>query len=51
MKEIEQQTALPTLLSLLKLYSCVGLDKLVTLLDNKLNTQTLRYDLIYFSTF
>jgi len=46
MKEIDQQTALPTILSYLRLYSSIGLDKFVTLLDKKMNTQMLRTHLL-----
>jgi translation initiation factor 3 subunit L len=48
MKEIDQQTALPTILSYLRLYSSIGLDKFVTLLDRdkKMNTLILRTHLL-----
>jgi len=46
MKEIDQQSALPTILSYLKLYSSIGLEKFVTLLDKKMNTQMLRNHLL-----
>jgi len=46
MKEIDQQQALPTIMSYLRLYSSIGLDKFVTLLDKKMNTQILRTHLL-----
>lgn len=49
MKEIDQQTALPTIMSYLRLYSSIGLDKFVTLLDKKMNTQMLRTHLLCLS--
>jgi len=46
MKEIDQQSALPTILSYLKLYSTIGLEKFVAMLDKKMNVEILRTHLL-----
>lgn len=43
MREINQQSALATILSYLKLYSSIGLDKLVSLLEKKSDRENIRY--------
>jgi len=48
MKEINQQAPLPTIRSYLKLYSSIDLDKLGTLLERKVDKETLRTYLLRF---
>jgi len=48
MKEINQQGPLPTIRSYLKLYSSIDLDKLGTLLERKVDKETLRTYLLRF---
>jgi len=46
MKEIHQQSSLPVILSYLKLYSSIDLNKLANLLENKTDQDTLRNQLL-----
>jgi len=45
MREINQQASLATILSYLKLYSSISLDKLVSLLEKKVDRETIRMQL------
>lgn len=48
-REIHQQALLPTIMSYLKLYSSIGVEKLCHLLDDKVDQETLRTHLLCLS--